>query len=894
VTRLRPRRLVHQGVVEATGLVIDRSRVGEARAQRRVLALWEPGARLYERGERWVLVLPSARRVTCVTAPGAPLVAEAGGLSALPLSEAERALVGEAALLVAEAGAAVASDGLGEPVDPASWLDVSGLAVARVTDLGAPPPPPVVAVTEVEDAPERLLGTDATLEDGRAPAITALVEAARRAAQQAERRAATAWASGGGGVASRGGLRGRAESVGLPGPFETGGGLWRRVRGWLARRLLRRALGRQHGRYLAETLRLFDEGRLDEALRHAIPLDDSPTAADADGLLGRPRPRFGLRVTAGTGGGTLGLMEGLFDALERRYQVALNRLKADGRIAEAAFVLAELLGRPEQAVSLLEGHELYAEAADIAEVRRLDPALVVRLRLLAGDVDRARALARRHGVYAPVVEALERARHPLAGLLRWEWALHLARAGALEAAVDVAWRLEERRETALSWVLAAIARGGPGAAGLLGRWLTLRPDDFPAVAAYVADVAVAGGPEAARSRILAALSLAGSRAAGAANLVRPLVRGLVRDAASDASVPGPLGTSVILREVLDNDRGRLGDLRHATRGLPLAPDLPVLRSCRSPLTHDVTARGAGAAEVTDAALLPDGRVLVALGELGARVLRPDGRVVASFRAPAHALSVADTGRRALALARRGSVTRLTELDLDSRRSRDLGEIVLDGVADTYDGARLFGHRGGAVTLLDVLAPRPTELWGVGDLGGPIAQLARDARAVSVLVTAAEGPSTVWRWDAESLRLTHRDEVQPHGAVLALGADAGMVQASTAPPNAVYRSGPRSRAGGPLGAAEGNASWGGLAMVDGWIAGRRALAGARDEWATDVAELVLFDTAARGCRLVVRVSPPSGHRLSRWALVVFDDRGRVLAIELETGAVVADLAILGGV
>src|SRR5207247_1315275 len=72
----------------------------------------------------------------------------------------------------------------------------------------------------------------------------------------------------------------------------------------------------------------------------------------------------------------------------------------------------------------------------------------------------------------------------------------------------------------------------------------------------------------------------------------------------------------------------------------------------------------GLLPVQDAAHLPSGRTLVALGEMGVRLLASDGRVIRDWATvPADRLVPADSGTVALALAQRGKLWRLTRLDL---------------------------------------------------------------------------------------------------------------------------------------------------------------------------------------------------------------------------------------
>ena len=119
---------------------------------------------------------------------------------------------------------------------------------------------------------------------------------------------------------------------------------------------LARVLGWRQGRYLSRVMQMFEQGDMDEALRHAIPLSsisDSPILRTTFGL---PRARQNLRLNpfGQSPSSAIVLGQSLYSYLHLLYRSTFKRLEAHGRIAEAAFVLAELLRENEEAVSFLE------------------------------------------------------------------------------------------------------------------------------------------------------------------------------------------------------------------------------------------------------------------------------------------------------------------------------------------------------------------------------------------------------------------------------------------------------------------------------------------------------------------------------------------------------------
>lgn len=111
--------------------------------------------------------------------------------------------------------------------------------------------------------------------------------------------------------------------------------------------------------------------------------------------LANPRElRIGFQRAGARGRVPYGLS--VYQHLQQTYRRAAERLEQAGRIDEAAFVFAELLNSPAECIALLERHQRFELAAQIAEDRKLDPTLVVRLWWLAGNRDRAVMIARRH------------------------------------------------------------------------------------------------------------------------------------------------------------------------------------------------------------------------------------------------------------------------------------------------------------------------------------------------------------------------------------------------------------------------------------------------------------------------------------------------------------------
>lgn len=776
---VRPCAQVHRGTVVAAAWWFHPGLLGEAEARRRVLAAWRPGATVWALAGGHLLKLATPCKSAVEAAPGLPLVLESGVLTSAPLSPKERERLAPppgAVVLVHEGVARMYGPGALRQVDPGAWLDVSEWRRARVKGLGAPPPPMKVAleplppptrerfgpkVPALAPEAERML---ARMEGREVPVVRreGFFERLRRAfrtepqgapgSTMAPRRAgwldrlrsAFAADAPGGTASSAGarpgwfarllaGMRGSADATASRNsrPAEPQGpGALERLKAWLLRNT---PLGQRKQDYLRHLFELFEQGNLDEALRHAVPLSKTMDAR-AQLALGVPGPREELRIqphgrsgaAQGFGGGP-----GVFDALRERYRETFRRLEREGRIDEAAFVLAELLDAAEEAVSFLERHGRLQLAAELAEGRDLAPGLVVRQWFLAKDVERAVAIARRSGVFADAVLRLEKTHSAEAQTLRLLWAESLAEAGDWSNAVDVVWPVTSARHLARAWMEQGIQAGGTGGAKLLARLALEFPDGLGAaredIQTLLSDETAARAPE--RLAFATVLPRAGAPEARGA-LVIPTIRSLMRDEALE----GLPSNARLLQQLLALQAPALSALR---TDMPTPKESPRQSWADSPDLPNVRVwldrSHAGAHAVHDAVVLPGRRVLLALGEAGARLVGPDGRTLAGFDVPAFSLVLSEQGNRALALARRGDLWRVSRLDLVERRATRWCDLELDAWAPTYDGERWFTAVRDTVSMVDTLAAEPRSLWRVTEKGGVVARMAVDAKHLSFLV-----------------------------------------------------------------------------------------------------------------------------------------------------------------
>ncbi|MDP2310713.1 MAG: bpX6 domain-containing protein [Pseudomonadota bacterium] len=750
-----------------------------AAIRRLALTLWRPGATVYELDGGLLVRFEAPRRIDCGTAPGLPFVEVGDSLwawapSPTDLSAATAAFPGDPRLHRLREGRreAIALGTLRDAA-PWTWFDVAG-PLAETWALG--PPPAAILAPASKDVRARLghpamdpaavaLQQElARLATGGAPPQPGwLATLAGGLLALMEARKAAGSGSGGGGEGAGMGI---ARSAGPPVPS------WlERMARKFAAPLLGPLLGRQHGRFLNELVDLFEKGDLDAALRRAIPLGGGlgPSLPPALGLP-TPRADLGLRLTHGGSTSSISVDDHVLKLLRDMYQRALDKLVAEGRIEEAAFVLVELLRDHRRAIDLLEKHEKWAVAAEIAEAAQLGPEVAARLWVRAGKLDRAVSLARRTGSFAACLAVIETADADRGLAFRAAYAAHLAAAGDPAGAVGICWNAPTLRPLAMRWLDDALAAGGAAGVRLLPRRLLVDPKRFDEVYAQVRELLEGDAPEDVTLRGALAEGLLAADSPGARTLARPLLRHLVADQARS-----PAHVEVRVMNLL---RDLAADAA-LTADLPAHAAATTLWGRVEPLRWTVDATDRGATHVRDLVLLPRGRVLVALGEAGARVLDRKGRVVALFDEPCDALAVHDAGTRAIAVARRPGLCRLARLDLVAGTAARWIDVPMGPFAHTYDGSFWFVAEGDALIALDPLADRASALWRV-TTGGPIERLTRGEHGVAVHVggTVRQG----WRYAHPNLRLDERavvpeddwavSDLSRHGARLEVQAARG--------------------------------------------------------------------------------------------------------------------------
>jgi hypothetical protein len=552
--------------------------------------------------------------------------------------------------------------------------------------------------------------------------------------------------------------------------------MWDRVmpqrwRAWLARIAMTtgvsRVLGRQHAAYVRRMLAMFEEGHIEDALKHAIPLGQGNDSLGQ--LLGRLGPRADLSIRGGRGAAvSVGIDMTLEQHLRNLYRSVFTKLDREGRVDEAAFVLAELLRARSEALDYLERHDRCKQAAELALGWDMPPAQIIRLLALTGDWRRALLVARRDNAFSAAVTLLQARSPEVAARLRREWAQSLVEQGRWLAAVDAIWPLTEARGEAETWLKIVEEAGGTSAA----RALAMRSQCLPETLGDRAELLrrIQGDPSMVRERAAMALQLLALEAP-VSHVARSLAAGLV----------GPT--------LADHDEGqaqlRPADLRKLVEFAAdpvLKADMPpgVLSERRpiSLMARDSVVRWqapeAGLQPLHDAVPLLDGEFLVAIGEPGLLRLDARGRRIGRIEVPAHRIVVAHDGRSALALARRGAMWRVSRLDLVRMKAHDLGHLAAQAFADQYDGLGWTIANGTRVQVLDTSSEKLDQvLWQVADLPGPVVAIEASEHSESWLLGVGDERFESWRYLLPRRTLTHREPIEGLTEGTRLVPDAGL-------------------------------------------------------------------------------------------------------------------------
>jgi hypothetical protein len=557
------------------------------------------------------------------------------------------------------------------------------------------------------------------------------------------------------------------------------------------------------------------------------------------------------------------LNQDLFSHLRATYEAAYQQLVNRGQIAEAAFVLSELLQDDERAVHFLESHGRHLQAAKLAELRQLSPGLVVRQWFLAGDRDRALAIARRDGAFEDAIIRLKGI-GAAQDALRLSWADALADAGNYAGAALVVSEVEAARHIIEGWLERAVEVGGVSGAQALGMSIRLATGDFAAARERALAVIEAEFVDSAAARVALARELAkGSTAA-----CRAVLRGVTRALISD-SVDSSLLTPHELRSLV-----------RATADGALHADLPESAESASPPLSEkqrqciVRESDRGTVTCRDVCALGNGRLLVACGEAGCLLLAASGKLLHHFDVPADRFVTSPNGDRVLAVAHRDDDILVSRVNVLSRTCATWCDLRASAFAARFDGSSWYVALKQRVVALDATAEGVGTLWSSAVADAPIVDVHWSELRMEYLTTQDE----CWLYHLKPHRLTSRQ---------------------LANKNTVLGATRRSLSLTPVGDSHSE----GIALVDS-ERGQQLLFGAvecietrvadaKDDWLVAIVDVTVEVPRSSDVKLIhlgrfesvlhlrLEGATRACARLDAHALTVGDEHGRVLAFELAT-------------
>lgn len=803
--RMSPlRSVVHHGFVSASGFLFDLDFVEIDEARSRILSMWTAGSKVFKLPDALVLVLARPVPSFCDSTPGLPLVAlntsAASPLTSVPLTEKQidsfrppfksvvRAKHGE-----------VRIDLLDEDEDPANWLDLTQYSQIRVTPPKVMPSPTVPEINEQPFDPR----TEFSGIPPAAPQMREFVDSLRQDASQGSSSQRGLFDSifdglreGGRGVSgsdTAGGISNWLRSLFQP-QDNQGAGSSQPSRTFVPpqrdtnddsddftynfRLQLYRFLSatgiadlfhKKQAAYMYALLDKFEQGDWSEALRYAIPLSKDSSGRVLPSL-GVPAPRGNLDLNLGQqtpAGSAMFAGDELFQRMRRLYRNAFERLAAEGRIDEAAYVIVELLQEYEEALAFLEKHKRFETAAKLSESRELRPELIVRLWILANNPKRAMLIARKAGCFAEAVRLLTKEHPELANALRVMWASHLADSGNYAAAAMVA-NIPEMAHLSLKWTKLALELGDPNSGQLLANWLVPFPaDEWPQLKEYAIRLLEDESRELAPARHTFAIELGKSsilRSAEAHVLIRAALRATVADYG---------------RGYVAINRRTLKQLVHSSNDAGLQVDISALRmdtehrdlaSRTEPLTFLISSNDVGINKLYDCSYLRNGNSIVAMAEAGICMLDGEGRILKHWTVPADRFVISQYGDRALAIANRGDAKRITRVDFVSGKSEYLGEFLIDVFADNYDGSVWYAAKEEQLYVVDAMASRIKVLWRMPNVLTNVQKIVSGLENCSFIASglisqdvfgrpmAPQSKTEVWRCDVPGMILRRRIDI----------------------------------------------------------------------------------------------------------------------------------------
>lgn len=721
----------------ASGYLFDFDLVDRHTAKKRIIALWTPGARVFELDNAAMIKFPAPLPTKTSHCSGLPLVLESGSngtfFLALPLlpEQLEEMNPPSQSVIRLKHGI-ILVEATDKEVDPAMWLDIDLCPVLPDKQINLKPQVEESLLNDEEfDARASLTGE--TKPDPEMLEFLDLIKNSPQKDQVGDGRAQSSGVSLSGWLDELFSMMFGKDRLTRKNPGQkakSGPGQELNLQLGLMRFLnntgiLQVFIQRQQ-QYILKMIDLFERGDWSEALKRGIPL--AGKTEQPDGLsFGIPSIRDKIEISLERSQARESLLSchpELFEHLRDLYRKSVEHLTNAGRYKDAAFVLADLLGESEEAVSYLERHGEFTLAAQLAEARKLRPAIIVRQWFIAGDIKRTVLIARLTGVFPEAIRLLDKEHRELADALRTFWASHLAESGQYVGAAIVAMDLPDMQHLVLEWTRLALksceSRSGELLAKLLERSSS---SDWPLVKEQVNKLLDDESRELASARLAFAENLTSTNPETLI-MARKAARCLLRDhGMAYINVEKRLLKALT---VLADDEALKTDLLRCSLALAKLS----LKEREELLFLEFGKGDIGTDPVLDALMLNDGRVVAALGEAGMVILDTSGIRVKHFSIPAYELVISKNSDRLIALARRGDSLHMSRVDLLQLTAEDFGQELISAYATNYDGSLWYAAYQDQFYIVDATLPKFKTIWRMPGIKALIASISCDEKSCS--------------------------------------------------------------------------------------------------------------------------------------------------------------------
>lgn len=760
-----------KGRVKASGLFFDVNLLSENSIMERVLSEWEIGSRAFKIESGYFLLWPESSMLFCHQAKAMPVFKYGSAYTNVILSDASSvALPKKDQLIIRRHGEEIITN-LREDLifDPSIWLNLNQYKIQVVESLGNAPSSPQHVNQPINKNVRDIVGKGKLSESSALKkTMAALDDIKEGRLPPNENQAGSSNQNLLGGLLStfksiltsskkKKSIEGeQAKPPNYSNSNDSSESVLDKIKAAFSNFImvsqLGKIIGRSQAKYLQEMMKKFDDGNLEEALKHAIPLSNLQDALkQARSSLGRPQARQNLSInTHDTGSNSsIHLEDQFLDKLRNMYEMSFRRLDAAAKTEEAAFVLAELLKDTDRAIHYLEKHQQFTLAAELAEGQKMSPARIVRQWVLAGNAERAMHIARIASCYQEAITALAQSHPAQADSLRWECACLHWDSGSYQAAIDIAWPLLNRRVDVLIWLKKSVSEGGEMGIRHMLKLAIFDTENSQYYFTLLNNTLKQQGNLSVQSKqglvdeLIACKQTKESRLA--ANLLsryylRDVSLGLMEHQAKRWRSLYELSGDLTLR----------ADLRQLD--LKKIPHIEKLLKNRTP--KELVISSANGRAVQDIAMLRDGCLLLAFGESGVEYRNISGKLIHSHFIPCHKIIMSDHGSQALLLAERSGYQVVHHFNLQNNKVKHWLDLSITYWANTYDGLSWVVGKDDALWIIDTQSETQVSLWSIDKLEGQLVGIKRSELSFSFALQHNDS-FEIWRYKLPDLFLKER-------------------------------------------------------------------------------------------------------------------------------------------